>query len=156
MQGTAEQASVESIRSAHPEKVSEAKVLGPNLISISVRREDLLEIAISLRDRFGFSHPVSASGVDWLKENRMQVIYYIEDPSTKLMLTLRVELPRDNPRIPTMTGVWEAMNFHERETREMLGIEFEGHPNPMNLLLPPDWRGGYPLRKDFKGEGVQP
>jgi NADH:ubiquinone oxidoreductase subunit C len=54
-----------------------------------------------------------------------------------------------------MTEVWEAMSFHERETHEMFGIEFKNHPNLVPLLLPPDWKGGYPLRKDFKGEGVK-
>jgi NADH-quinone oxidoreductase subunit C len=47
------------------------------------------------------------------------------------------------------------MSFHEREAHEMFGIEFEGHENMIPLLLPPDWKGGYPLRKDFKGEGSE-
>ncbi len=64
-------------------------------------------------------------------------------------------LSRDDLVLPTMTTVWEAMSFHERETKEMFGIDFEGHENMIALLLPPDWKGGYPLRKDFKGEGVE-
>jgi NADH-quinone oxidoreductase subunit C len=84
------------------------------------------------------------------------MIYYLMNPSTRFILTLRVNLPRDNLKLPSMTQLWEAMSFHERETREMFGIDFEGHPNLIPLLLPPDWRGGYPLRKDFKGEGAQP
>jgi NADH:ubiquinone oxidoreductase subunit C len=47
------------------------------------------------------------------------------------------------------------MSFHEREAHEMFGIEFENHPNMIPLLIPPDWRGGFPLRKDFKGEAVE-
>ena len=112
MPENAEQALAESIRSTHLEKVHDARALGPNLISISVSRENLQEISLSLKDRFGFSHPISASGVDWLKESRVQVIYYVENPSNKIVLTLRVDLPRDDLKIPSMTGVWEAMNFH--------------------------------------------
>jgi NADH-quinone oxidoreductase subunit C len=56
--------------------------------------------------------------------------------------------------MPTLTMVWGAMDFHEREAHEMFGIEFEGHTNMIPFLLPPDWRGGHPLRKDFKGEGA--
>lgn len=156
MQEGAEQTMADAIRSAHPEKTRNANPFSPNLISISVSREDLQEISLSMRDRFGFTHPVSAGGVDWPKENRMQVLYYVENPKTKIILIIKVDLPRDDLKIPSLTGVWEAMNFHERETCEMLGIEFEGHPNPVNLLLPPDWKGGHPLRKDFKAEGAQP
>ena len=85
----------------------------------------------------------------------MQMMYYLMHPTSKFVVTLRINLPRDNPTLPTSTRIWEAMSFHEREAHEMFGIEFEGHANMIPLLLPPDWRGGYPLRKDFKGEGVE-
>jgi NADH:ubiquinone oxidoreductase subunit C len=85
----------------------------------------------------------------------MQMIYYLMNPSSKLMLTYRVDLPRDDTVLPTLTEVWEAMSFHEREAHDMFGIEFEGHPNMIPLLIPPDWKGGFPLKKDFKGEGVE-
>ena len=85
----------------------------------------------------------------------MQMVYYLFNPDSKVTLTMRVDIPRNDLSLPTLTGIWEAMSFHEREAHEMFGIEFEGHPNMIPLLIPPDWRGGYPLRKDFKGEGVE-
>lgn len=151
----AEEEFIEALKAAHPELLEEATILKENWVSVVVRREGLLELASALRDEFGFTHPVSAGAVDYPRENRMQMIYYIMNPSSRFMLTCRVDLPRDDLKLPSMTQVWEAMSFHERETREMFGIDFEDHPNLIPLLLPPDWRGGYPLRKDFKGEGVE-
>ena len=152
----AEEAFIEAVTAEHPELVEEVKVLRPKRVSVVAKREGFLDLARVLKDEFGFLHPVSAGAVDYPKENRIRMIYYLMNPSSRFMLTLRVDLPRDEPSLPSMTQIWEAMSFHERETREMFGIDFEGHPNLIPLLLPPDWRGGYPLRKDFKGEGAQP
>ncbi len=150
-----EAALVESLKKAHPDLLVEARVLRPRRVSILAKREHLLRLAEILRDEYGFIHPISAGAVDYPREGRIQVIYYLTNPSERFILTLRLDLPRGEPKIPSMTRVWEAMSFHEREAMEMFGIDFEGHPNPVRLLLPPDWRGGYPLRKDFKGEGTK-
>ena len=150
----AEEAFIAALKAAHPDLVEEVTVLRRKRVSVVAKREGLLELARALRDEFGFVHPVSAGAVDYPKENRMQMIYYLMNPSSRFILMLRVNLPRDDLVLPSMTQVWEAMSFHERETKEMFGIDFEGHPNLVPLLLPPDWRGGYPLRKDFKGEGA--
>jgi len=151
----AEEAFIEALQAAHPDWVEEANILRPKRVSLVAKREGFLELAQTLKDEFGFLLPVSAGAVDYPKENRIRMIYYLMNPSSRFMLTLRVDLPREEPSLPSMTQVWEGMSFHERETREMFGIEFPGHPNMIPLLLPPDWRGGYPLRKDFKGEGAE-
>jgi NADH:ubiquinone oxidoreductase subunit C len=153
--GVSEADLAEKVKAAHPDLVESSEVLRERRVSVTVKREGVLEVAKSLRDDFGFIHPVCGGAVDYPKESRMQMIYYLLHPGLKVMLTYRVDLPRDDLRLPTLTQVWEAMSFHERETHDMFGIEFEGHPNMIPLLIPPDWRGGYPLRKDFKGEGVE-
>lgn len=155
MSGTPEEAFARSIKATHPDLIESAEVLRSKMVSAVVKREGLLNVARSLRDDFGFTHPVSGGAVDYPKENKMQMIYYLLNPSSKFMLTYRVDLPRDDTILPTLTDVWEAMSFHEREAHDMFGIEFEGHPNMIPLLIPPDWKGGFPLRKDFKGEGVE-
>ncbi|KYH38825.1 MAG: hypothetical protein AYL28_002360 [Candidatus Bathyarchaeota archaeon B23] len=147
---------IDALRRGHPELIEGAEVLRAKRVSVVAKREGVLELARALRDEYGFTHPVSAGAVDYVKEGRMQMIYYLMNPDSRFMLMLRVDLPRDDPRMLSMTQIWEAMSFHEREAWEMFGIDFEGHPNLMHLLLPPDWRGGYPLRKDFKGEGISP
>jgi NADH-quinone oxidoreductase subunit C len=150
-----EEAFVKAFKGAHADLIESVEVFGPKRVSIVVKREGFLDVARSLKKDFGLTHPVSGGAVDYPKEDRMQMIYYLMHPDSKFMLTYRVDLPRDDLKLPTLTQVWEAMGFHERETQEMFGIEFEGHPNMIPLLLPPDWKGGHPLRKDFKGEGVE-
>jgi NADH-quinone oxidoreductase subunit C len=146
---------VEKIKSSYANYIESAEVQRPLRVSVIVKNEVFLEMAKALRDEFGFKIPSAAGGVDYLKEERMQMIYYLFNPDSKITLTYRINLPRDKPSLPSLTGIWEAMSFHEREAHEMFGIEFENHPNMIPLLIPPDWRGGFPLRKDFKGEAVE-
>ncbi len=63
-------------------------------------------------------------------------------------VVLRTRVPRDDAHLPTLTGVWRGANWHERETFEMFGVVFDGHPNLVPLLLPDGFEGN-PLRKDF-------
>jgi NADH-quinone oxidoreductase subunit C len=145
---------VETITASHAEQIESAEVLRSLRVSVVVKREAFLEMAEVLRDEYGFKTPSAAGGLDYPREERMQMIYYLFNPDSRITLTFRVDLPRDDLILPTLTAIWEAISFHEREAHEMFGIEFEGHPNMIPLLLPPDWRGGYPLRKDFKGEAA--
>jgi NADH-quinone oxidoreductase subunit C len=62
---------------------------------------------------------------------------------------LKVHLPREDPRVPTVEGVWGVANWHEREAYDMFGITFTGHSDLRRILLPDDWIG-YPLRKDWQ------
>jgi len=123
--------------------------------SIRAKRDSYIEVAEILRDEYGFVIPIAGGAIDYPEENRMEMNYYLDSPDSDFIVIYRVHLARDDLVLPTMTTVWEAMSFHERETKEMFGIDFEGHENMVTLLLPPDWKGGYPLRKDFKGEGVE-
>jgi NADH:ubiquinone oxidoreductase subunit C len=61
---------------------------------------------------------------------------------------LKAQLPREDPRVPTVEGVWPVANWHEREGYDMFGVTFEGHSDPRRILLPDDWEG-HPLRKDW-------
>jgi NADH:ubiquinone oxidoreductase subunit C len=145
---------VDSLKESFEDMIITADVKGPNQVEIVVKKEHIIEVAESLKHDMGFTFPSAAGGLDYLNENKMQMIYYVQNPRTGLFLFYRVDLPRDNLKIPTLTQVWDAMSFHEREANEMFGIEFQGHTDMRPLLLPPDWKGGYPLRKDFKGEGI--
>lgn len=146
---------VKAFQKAHPDAVKSIESTDPKRASLEVEYDSFIDAAESLRDDFGFVMPVSGGAVDYPDENRIQMIYYLIHPNNRFMLTYRVDLDRNDPKLPSLTSVWEAMSFHEREAHEMFGIEFEGHPNMIPLLLPPDWKGGYPLLKDFKGEGQQ-
>ncbi|MFP3952093.1 MAG: NADH-quinone oxidoreductase subunit C [Candidatus Bathyarchaeia archaeon] len=150
-----EKAFIDALKTQYGDYIESIEIHNPKRVSILVDREVFLDIAETLKDELEFTHPISAGVIDYPEEELMQMNYYLEDPETRVMLIFMVNIPRDDLVIPSLTQVWEAMSFHEREANEMFGVEFEGHPNLIPLLLPPDWKGGYPLRKDFKGEGVE-
>jgi NADH:ubiquinone oxidoreductase subunit C len=145
---------IEKAKDSLKDLIISANVKAKNQVELRLKKENILEVANKLKLEMGFTYPSAAGGMDYLDDNRMQMIYYIQNPETGLLLLLKVDLSRENPVLPTMTQVWDAMSFHEREANEMFGIEFPGHNDMRPLLLPPDWKGGHPLRKDFKGEGV--
>jgi len=88
------------------------------------------------------------SGLDWLpRDPRFEVVYGLLSMSGHARVTLKVELPEENPRVPSVVDVWPTANWHERETYDFFGIEFTGHPDLTRILLPEEWVG-WPLRKD--------
>lgn len=81
----------------------------------------------------------SIAGVDWLKENQLEVVYdFTCYDEVAYRVTVRTFIPRDNPVVPTLTGVTPAANWHERETYDFYGILFEDHPDLTRILLPED------------------
>lgn len=88
------------------------------------------------------------SAVDW-EEEGFEVVITLFSFRYSSSVILKARLPADDPRMPSITGIFGGANWHERETHEMFGIEFEGHPNLRNLYLPDDFEG-HPLRKSFR------
>ncbi len=106
-----------------------------------------------------FVHLSSVAGVDYLGmglEPRFAVVYHLFSPSARRRLTLKVPLEESDPVVPSIVTVWPAANWHERETFDMFGIRFEGHPNLTRILMPDD-ADFHPLRKDVPlgGEEIQ-
>jgi NADH-quinone oxidoreductase subunit C len=97
-----------------------------------------------------FDNLMCLSAVDYPKEAppRMEVVYHLFSYTHKHGFVLKVHLPREEPRLPTVEGVWGVANWHEREAYDMFGIVFEGHGDLRRILLPDDWVG-HPLRKDY-------
>lgn len=90
------------------------------------------------------------TGIDnGVEANTMEVVYNLYSIPFNHHLMVKVILPRENPEIDSVAEIWRTANWHERETSEMFGIKFIGHPDPRKLLLPADWEG-YPLRKDYQ------
>jgi NADH-quinone oxidoreductase subunit C len=88
------------------------------------------------------------SGVDYPKRGVIQVVYHLYSYRHRHLAVLKVDAPRDAPAVPTVSGVWSAAEWQEREIFDLLGVVFEGHPDLRRLLMPEDWPG-HPLRKDF-------
>jgi NADH-quinone oxidoreductase subunit C len=87
-------------------------------------------------------------------EPRFELNYQLLSIEKALRLRLRVKLAGADPSIQTVTGVWPTANWHERETFDLFGIRFLGHPDLRRILMPDDWEG-YPLRKDYPVEGFR-
>jgi NADH-quinone oxidoreductase subunit C len=115
----------------------------------SVAAPALAQVCAWLKAEQGLNHLVLLSTVD--RGERLEVVYFLDampTPPPYQRLVLRVSVDRADPRVPTVSGVWAAANWHEREAWDLMGIVFEGHPDPRRLLLPDVWEG-HPLRKDY-------
>jgi len=82
-----------------------------------------------------------------------EVVYRLNSLQTDRDLVVRVTLPAEEPRLPSVSGIWESALFGEREVQDMFGVIFEGHPDPRPLLAPEEGFGFYPLRKSYKLPG---
>jgi NADH-quinone oxidoreductase subunit C len=90
------------------------------------------------------------TGVDWIKTGQMEVIYdFSRYDFDVCRVVIRTRVDREQPEVPTITGIYAGASWHERETHEFFGIKFAGHPYLVPLLLPED-ADFHPLRKDFK------
>ncbi len=103
--------------------------------------------AAHLLDAAGFGLD-AITGVDWLAQNEMEVVYDYFHPLESLRVVVRTRVPRATPEVPTIVEVFPGANWHERETHDFFGITFAGHPNLAPFLLPED-ADFHPLRKDY-------
>lgn len=103
--------------------------------------------AAKLLAKHGFAID-AVTGMDWPTQGLMEVIYDFLHFQTGMRVVYRARVPRNNPRIATIEGVFQGANWHERETHDFFGIVFEGHPDLTPFLLPDD-ANYHPLRKDF-------
>lgn len=103
--------------------------------------------AARLLDRAGFAID-AVTGVDWLAQEEMEIVYDYFHPSQSLRVVVRTRVPRAAPELPSISGVFPGANWHERETHDFFGIRFAGHPNLKPFLLPED-ANFHPLRKDY-------
>lgn len=130
----------------------EEGAIAPRRIKTFASREQIVEVARSIKE-LGFDQVISQGGTDYPKEDIFKVNYHlisVDNQELKpIILSLATKLPRNDPKMPTLTGVWRSAEFHEQETFENFGIVFDGHPRLERLLLPEDWNDIPPLRKEF-------
>lgn len=94
-----------------------------------------------------FNYLENLSGVDY--ETEMEVVYHLTSLTHGHDVCIKVKTQRDAPQVPSVTGVWRAADWHEREVYDLLGIRFTHHPHLRRILMPEDWVG-HPLRKDYE------
>lgn len=137
-----------------------------------VKRENLVEVATWLRDdaAMAFDSPVFCTCIDRLDwrpvgvptsehftedKPRFEICYQLRSLAHRHRIRLKIALPETDARLPSLAGVWAAFNWQERETFDMYGIKFEGHPDLRRIYLYDEFVG-YPLRKDYPKEKRQP
>src|SRR5215471_15713614 len=119
--------------------------------TIYIARDGVAAAARTLRDRreLGFSLLAEVTAVDyWPREPRYELVYILVSPEQRHRLRLKVRLHGEDAHVSTVSDVWPAANWLEREVWDLFGIAFDGHPDPRRLLMPEDWEG-HPLRKDY-------
>lgn len=149
------------IKSLLIEKFGESVIVGEEITSLQpallIAPDRIADVCLELRDnpKTYFDFLSCLSGVDYgIEAGRFGVVYNLASIPYQTQLTLKVSKENgreldDLPSFPTITSVYHAADWHEREAFDMTGIFFEGHPDLRRILLPDDW-DGYPLRKDYK------
>ncbi|MFU8771429.1 MAG: NADH-quinone oxidoreductase subunit C, partial [Anaerolineales bacterium] len=114
-----------------------------------VEAANLVEFATTIRDEFGYDYLSSVTGVDYLPEGKMEVVYHAYKSTGGKALVFKVQVPREDPVLPSLVSIYPGADFQEREAWDLLGIKFLDHPNLKRILM---WEGfhGHPLRKDWQ------
>ena len=119
--------------------------------TIYASRDEVPAVARALRTRPELQYTFLSDlvGVDYHpREPRSELVYLLVSLEHRQRLRLKVRLRGDDAHVATVSNVWPAANWLEREVWDLLGIAFDGHPDPRRLLMPEDWQG-FPLRKDY-------
>ena len=143
---------VESLRAALPDTVVSAKSFAGQ-ITVVVQKDSIARVARHLKDAEDFRYCVDVTAVDWkTRVPRFDVVYHFYSFSKNARIRVKCAAA-DGEEVPSIAAVFLAANWCERETWDMFGISFSGHPDLRRILT---WEGfkGHPLRKDFPLEGI--
>ncbi len=144
---------VEALKSALPAMVQDVKLFRDET-TIVVAPEDIETVARYMRDTPGllYNYLSDISAVDYYPDynrpGRFGVCYHLYSMIYNRRIRLKVFLQEDDPKLSTLTVLWPAANWLEREIYDLMGIVFEGHPNMRRIMMPKDWNG-HPLRRDY-------
>lgn len=127
-------------------------------LTLHIKRGRLVEVAKILRDtpslRFEFCLGVSGVHYPNEKGRELHAVYPLLSITNNRRIRLEVSVPESDPHIPSLVEVWAGNNWNERETYDMFGIIFDGHPALTRILMPDDWPG-HPQRKDYPLGGIE-
>jgi len=114
---------------------------------VRFERKAAVEVLQSARDDLGFSHLSMVGGIDWV--DHREVFYVLWSDAIRQYVLFSTDLPADDPRVESVSGVWPSANWHEREAWELVGINFDHYPD-LRHLLTPDGYVFHPLLRSFK------
>ncbi|HTP80088.1 MAG TPA: NADH-quinone oxidoreductase subunit C [Bacteroidota bacterium] len=127
-----------------------------NELTVVVAKDRIVDVCTCLKDSKEFSFDLLADlcGIDmYSPTHRFGVIYNLYSLTNKIRIRLKTFVEEDDPHVRTVTGVWPTANWHERETFDMFGIIFDGHPDLRRIYMPEEFEH-FPLRKDFPLMGI--
>ena len=123
-------------------------------LTLTVAPENVIPACEALKQA-GYNFFEDVTAVDWYpSEPRFQIVYHLLSYTLKQRIRLVAKLNSEGAAIDSITSVWPAADFYEREIFDLFGIHFGGHPNLKRIMMPEDWQG-YPLRKDYPVEGYR-
>lgn len=149
---------VTALQHEHPEWFGEViEAFGE--VTVIVPREKIVELCTFLKTAPGleFNFLADLCGADRgpEEEPRFEVNYHLFSTTKYHRLRLKVLLNDDDPHVQSVSSIWRTANWHERETFDLMGVIFDGHPDLRRILLPDEWEG-HALRKDFPLRGYEP
>ena len=148
-----EDALITALKENFPGAIKDAKVVRRSRVDVTVSPEKIVDVSIFLRDKLGFDHPDGVSAVDYNREARFEIIYHLSSIQNRdrrdILVNLKESIPRNTPKATSLVKVWPGVENFERESLEMFGIQFEGHPRPEKLFLNDNWDGPPPMRKEI-------
>jgi NADH-quinone oxidoreductase subunit C len=140
-----------------PAEAIEKVVIDRGEITFHIRRAALLEVVTQLRNaqalRFEFCSSVSGVHFPHETDRELHVAYHLLSMTHNRRIRVEVSAPESDPHIPSVVGIYPTADWHERETWDMFGIIFDGHPALTRILMPDDWPG-HPQRKDYPLGGI--
>jgi NADH-quinone oxidoreductase subunit C len=145
----------EKLRGAFPESVLKSQEFRGDL-TVTVKKDDIVRVCAFMKNEpdLAFDMVIDVCGVDMYRpEARFEVVYNLYSLKNKKYIRLKVHVEEGNPVVDSVTSIWPGANWHERETYDMFGITFTGHPDLRRLFLPEEFEY-YPLRKDFPLMGI--
>lgn len=144
---------VRKMKDAIGADILEAKIPRPRRIFICISKNALKNAIRYLAEKADFTHISAITGVDIGKE--IETIYHLSRDG-RIELSLKVQVPKDIPVLPTITDIIRGAILYEREVHDLLGVTFEGHPDLSPLMLPEGWPPDvYPLRKEWTIEKIE-
>jgi len=149
---------VAAFQREHPDWVKEV-IFALGETTFVVPREYIFEVCSFLKtwpeSRFDFLADICGADRGVEEEPRFEVNYHLFSTTKYHRWRLKVLLNEEDTHVSSVTGIWRTANWHERETYDLFGVIFDGHPDLRRILLPEDWQG-YSLRKDFPLRGYEP
>ena len=147
----------DQLERAYPEfnDAIEKVIVDRGELTLHIKCEKLIEVAKVLRDKLLFEVCLGVSGVHYPEDKgrELHAVYPLLSMTNNRRIRLEVSVPESDPHIPSLVEVWAGNNWHERETYDMFGIIFDGHPALTRILMPDDWPG-HPQRKDYPLGGI--